>query len=97
MALIDSNNFITHLVWGGLIDKATCGELKEAIELCTVKDTFSKDEVIAILGEIQAQIDDRWEDTWNHDYRGGYKDACIEINEIIQHKINALKGRGIKE
>ena len=36
MALIDSNNFITHLVWSGLIDRATCGQLKEAIEQCTV-------------------------------------------------------------
>ena len=56
MALIDSNNFITHLVWGGLVDKATCGELKEAIELCTVKDIYTKADMMAMLTELKTEI-----------------------------------------
>ena len=94
--IIDADMFLSALIYHGSIDNEKCGWIADTIEKCKV-EVFTKDEVIAILGEIQAQIDDRWEDTWNHDYRGGYKDACIEINEIIQHKINALKGRGIKE
>ena len=50
-----------------------------------------KADMVAILEEIQAQIDDLWEATWNSDYRGGFKDGCIESNNIIQHKINSLK------
>ena len=26
MAVIDSDNLIVHLVWGGLVDKANCGD-----------------------------------------------------------------------
>lgn len=92
MAVIDSDNFITHLVWSGLVDKATCGELKEAIELCTIKDIYTKDDLVAMLTEIQLEIDDLWEVTWKSDYRGGFKDGCIEVNNLIQQKINALKG-----
>ena len=35
--LIDANNFLTHLVWSGLIDEVTCGELAKAVELCKVE------------------------------------------------------------
>lgn len=51
-----------------------------------------KTDMVAILEETQAQIDDLWEATWHSDYRGGFKDGCIESNNIIQQKINALKG-----
>ena len=59
-----------------------------------VKATYEnrlKADMVAILGEIQAQIDDLWEVTWNSDYRGGFKDGCIESNNLIQEKINSLK------
>lgn len=58
MAVIDSDNFITHLVWSGLIDKATCGELKEAIELCTVKDIYTKADMVDMLTEIETEIEE---------------------------------------
>lgn len=56
MAVIDSDNFIAHLVWSGLIDKATCGELKEAIELCTVKDIYTKADMVAMLSELKYDL-----------------------------------------
>ena len=94
MALIDSNNFITHLVWSGLIDKATCGELKEAIELCTVKDTFSKDEVITMLTDLKQDfIAESWslasyvEDANMTEL---VVDIC-DVDKVIRHKINELK------
>ena len=52
MSLIDSNNFITHLVWSGLIDKATCGQLKEAIELCKV-DAIP----MSVIEDIRAEVE----------------------------------------
>ena len=34
----------------------TCGELKEAIEQCTVKDIYTKDDVVAMLTDIRDEI-----------------------------------------
>lgn len=92
MALIDSNNFITHLVWRGLIDKATCGELKEAIELCTVKDTYSKADVVALLEEVALKFQEL---TNKYDMEILYEKANefeADFNSFINEKIDALKG-----
>ena len=35
--LINKNNFLTTLVWSGLLDRAKCGELARAIDLCVVE------------------------------------------------------------
>lgn len=90
MAVIDSDNFITHLVWSGLVDKATCGELKEAIELCTVKDIYTKDDMVVMLEDIKEQLREMHEDffeTEHFDEAYGVSDSM----DIIQEKINALK------
>ena len=64
MSLIDSNNFITHLVWSGLVDNATCGQLKEAIELCKV-DAIPKSVIEDIKEEIeQTVIEEADEEKW---------------------------------
>lgn len=78
MALIDSNKFITHLVWSGLVDKATCGELKKIIELCTVKGTYTKADIVVMLEELDFRLTN-------------YKDTDL-IRQDIQQKINKLKG-----
>lgn len=96
MALIDSNNFITHLVWSGLIDKATCGELKEAIELCTVKDTFSMDEVTTILNDLKQDfIAESWSlksYTAKTDfYRTDLVVDIKDIDKVVNRKIIELK------
>lgn len=90
MALIDSDNFITHLVWSGLVDKATCGELKEAIELCTVKDIYTKEDLVAMLEEIDLQFDEicfcrkaEWKTV---------PEIKAEYKAVIQQKINKLRG-----
>lgn len=89
MALIDSDNFITHLVWTGVVDKATCGELKEAVELCTVKDIYTKDDMVAMLTELQLEVEEQkrdelsYQQTWNYPLN-----VCVSI---IQQKINELK------
>ncbi len=89
MAVIDSNNFITHLVWSGLIDKATCGELKEAIELCTVKDIYTKADLVAMLTDIQSEIRHFMYDVNPNSSESDY--ACNYMIDIIQDKINSLK------
>lgn len=50
-----------------------------------------KADMVAMLTDIQMEIDELWEITWKSDYRGGYKDGCVKANNIIQEKINALK------
>lgn len=37
MKYLDEENFITSLIWSGLIDNAKCGELKKIIEQCEVE------------------------------------------------------------
>lgn len=94
MAVIDSDKFIIHLVCGGLVDKATCGELREAIELSTVKDVYSKADVINMLTELQKEIEKlETPKSYQNEYTNAYlgamamkeKDKCI-----IQQKINEL-------
>ena len=82
MAVIDSDNFIIHLVWSGLVDKATCGELKEAIELCTVKDIYTKADMIAILEELNLEIDGMFAREINY--------TVDKIQDLIQQKINSI-------
>ena len=54
-------------------------------------ETRLKADMVAMLTDLQLEIDDLWETTWAHDYRGGFKDGCIESNNIIQQKIDKLK------
>ena len=92
MAVIDSDNFIAHLIWSGLIDKATCGELKEAIELCTVKDTYTKADMVAMLTELLSEIEEMQS---REDWCDYATDNCIDrcgVDAIIRLKINVLKG-----
>lgn len=41
--LINKNNFLTTLVWSGLLDRAKCGELARAIDLCIVEQEPCED------------------------------------------------------
>ena len=83
MALIDSNKFIAHLVWSGIVDKATCGELKEAIDLCTVKDVYTKDDMVSMFTELNLEIDEMFAREINY--------TVDKIQDLIQSKINSLK------
>ena len=94
MAVIDSNNFITHLVhliWSGLIDKAACGELKEAIELCTVKDVYTKADLVAMLTELQLEIEEQKNRKLTED-ECRFKFGISTASNVIQQKIDKLKG-----
>lgn len=91
MAVIDSNNFITHLVWSGLIDKATCGELKEAIELCTVKDIYTKADVVDMLDKIKSRIEALHSPISGNDFGYGYISGFVDSSKIVKEQINALK------
>lgn len=89
MALIDSNKLITCLVWSGLVDKATCGELKEVIEQCTVKDLYTNADIVAMFTEVQTEIEEtvKKEKPIDKNWANG-----LHYSErIIQGKINKLK------
>lgn len=92
MILIDSNNFITHLIWSGLIDKTTCGELKEAIELCTVKDVYAKADLMAILMDILFEVEKNSysEDVYGDEYGIDKVVSVDSICQIIQRKMDLL-------
>lgn len=93
MALIDSNNFIIHLVWSGLVDKATCGELKEAIELCTVKDIYTKADMVAMLEDLKLDIEycvDAGEAL--QPFEDGVNTAKNQVLAMIDERINGLRG-----
>lgn len=65
------------------------------VEINHIKQLYEarlRADMVAMLTEIQMEIDELWEITWKSDYKGGYKDGCVKANELIQQKINALKG-----
>lgn len=41
MSIIDADKFLTYLIFSKHIDGLTCGEVKEAVEMCKV-DVFDK-------------------------------------------------------
>lgn len=41
MTLIDADKFLSYLIYSKHIDSLTCGEVKEAVEMCKV-DVFDK-------------------------------------------------------
>ena len=50
MKIIDADKFLGYLIFSKHIDGLTCGEVKEAIEMCKVDD---------VLDEIRAEIDNK--------------------------------------
>lgn len=91
MAVIDSNNFITHLVWSGLIDKATCGELKEAIERCTVKDIYTNADMVVMLEDLKSEIEKQNRIPNNNASAYDWNNGVYACYKVIQQKINSLK------
>lgn len=47
MIIIDANKFLAHLIYSKRIDGLTCGEVKEAVEMCRVD----------VLDKIRAEIE----------------------------------------
>ena len=56
----------------------------------------TKEEVIAMLTKLQLEIKELWDnryDVWlDNQYYIGKSDTLEEVDEVIQEKINALKG-----
>ncbi len=56
------------------------------------KTSYTKDEVIAMLEEIQLEIE---EDSWTRECLDGSDETIVDmrsVNEVFQQKINKLKG-----
>ena len=54
--IIDADMFLLALIYHGSIDNEKCGWIADTIEKCKV-EVFTKDEVIAILENLQLYID----------------------------------------
>lgn len=53
MTLIDADKFLSYLIFSKHIDSLTCGEVKEAVEMCKV-DVLDKirDEVLEYIDDL---------------------------------------------
>ena len=58
--------------------------LFDYIELCTVKDIYTKADVVAMLEKLQAEIDEKATDLCDDGW-------WLTYNNLIQQKINSLK------
>lgn len=60
MRLIDADKFLTYLIFSGHIDGLTCGEVKEALEMCKV-DVFDKIRAkIEQIADEEQKHDEKW-------------------------------------
>lgn len=59
MRLIDADKFLKYLIFSKHIDGLTCGEVKEAVEMCEV-DIFDKikADIISYEGDCRLSVDE---------------------------------------
>lgn len=68
MTIIDADKFVTYLIYSKHIDGLTCGEVKEAVEMCKVNVLDKLSALDKIRAEIKENRDDwiKGQDTeWN--------------------------------
>ena len=71
MNLIDADKFLSYLIFSKHIDSLTCGEVKEAVEMCKVD----------VLDKIRAEVADTFA---KHGL--GNTEICFDILNIIDKK-----------
>ena len=60
MRLIDADKFLTYLIYSKHIDGLTCGEVKEAVEMCKV-DVFDRIRaMIEQIADVEQKHDEKW-------------------------------------
>lgn len=86
MTIIDADKFLAYLIFSKYIDGLTCGEVKEAIEMCKV-DVLDK--IRAEIEEYRSTIDRAIsEDELKIE---GMKEAytnCLEILDSVGKEVN---------
>ena len=107
MALINREQALSHPFANGHYDKKHADlhfilgfeDYKEWLEDLPTVEAYTKDEVIAMLEELKKTIDSKLvqgdelfddEDKWG--YGQGYQSADVDTCDIIQERINVLKG-----
>jgi len=73
MRIIDADKFLTYLIFSKHIDELTCGEVKEAIEMCKVD----------ILNKIRAEIETKYGQCDICEY---FEDYDYEENDISEYR-----------
>ena len=70
MGMIDADKFLKYLIFSKHIDGLTCGEVKEAVEMCKVD----------ILDKIREIVDEWQSDSWTDNLS---YECMIKIAEIL--------------
>ena len=73
MNLIDADKFLSYLIFQKHIDSLTCGEIKEAVEMCKI-DVLEK-----IRTEIEEQVLERLSDGGDDWFAAEKVNECLEI------------------
>ena len=61
MRLIDADKFLAYLIYSKHIDGLTCGEVKEAVEMCKVDDVLEKIKaMIETIADVEQKHDEKW-------------------------------------
>ena len=85
--LIDADNFLAYLIFSGIVDKATCGQLTKAVELCAV-EAIPKSVLEDIKAEIEKRADIYFPSGASYDgdlYNGAYRDALYWCFDLIDN------------
>lgn len=69
--LIDADKFLSYLIYSKHIDGLTCGEVKEAVEMCKVD----------ILDKIRKIVDEWQSDSWTDNLS---YECMIKIAELVE-------------
>ena len=92
--MIDTEKFLDKLLYMGYMDEEK-SEVEEVANRMT-EESYTKDEVIAMLTEIQLEIEEKsyYDTTIIGNYEDEARTNLVElddVNDIIQQKINELK------
>lgn len=77
MTIIDADKFLSYLIFSKHIDNLTCGEVKEAIEMCKVD----------ILDKIREEIQENIDYNKKMDYQGIVAGLLLTLNIINKYRI----------
>lgn len=87
MRIIDADKFLKYLIFSKHIDGLTCGEVKEAIEMCEVD----------ILDKIKAEIDEHIEYNKRMNYMGLVGGLLLSKAVLDKYKTESEEAADDKE
>lgn len=93
MTIIDADKFVSYLIYSKHIDGLTCGEVKEAVEMCKV-DVLDR---LSALDKIRAEIiDTLYVDSLIFGELIAYRDGKISTDDVIEEFNRATRAEALK-